>query len=90
MTEHPPKEHAEVNMLENIRAVAELIFDVLYRQGDMELGHLKQQVHHESPLFDWGIGWLVGKGDIEIISTDGAITVRRDAPTPAVIPIRGN
>ena len=83
-------EHAPVEVLENIRAVAELIFDVLYRHGDMELGHLKQQVQHEPPVFDWAIGWLVGKGDIEIVSADGSFTVRRNGPTPALFPIRGN
>jgi hypothetical protein len=87
MTEHS---HSTTNVLENIRAVSELIFDVLYREGDMELGRLKQEVKHESPVFDWAIGWLIGKDDIEVVSANGSYTVRRNGPTPAVFPIRGN
>ncbi len=89
MTNHTT-ENSNVEVLENIRAVAELIFDVLYRVGDMELGKLKREVKHESPMFDWAIGWLVGKGDVEIVSTGGSYSIKRNGPTPAVFPIRGN
>jgi hypothetical protein len=89
MTDHIT-EHSTVEVLENIRAVAELIFDALYREGDLELGKLKREVKHESPMFDWAIGWLVGKGDIEIVSRGGSYAIKRNGPTPAVFPIRGN
>ena len=90
MNEHAAKQKAPANLLEEVRAISELIFDVLYRQGDMSLEHLKSEVHHESPIFDWGLGWLLGKGDIELVSENGVLTARRNPPTPAVIPIRGN
>jgi len=83
------KQAAE-EMLEKIRAVSELIFDVLYREGDMELEQLKKEVKHASPVFDWAIGWLVGKDDIEILPAGDSFTIRRNDPTPAVFPIRGN
>jgi hypothetical protein len=90
MDEQNKKEHSVTNVLEDIRAVAELIFDILYRHGDMEIEHLKQQVHREPPAFDWAIGWLIGKGDIEVTCTDGSFTVRRNPPSFALFPIRGN
>jgi hypothetical protein len=89
MTKHTTEQNA-ASAMENVRAVAELIFDVLYREGDMKIENLKQEVKHDSPVFDWAIGWLLGKGDIEMVSSGRSFTICRNAPTPAVIPIRGN
>jgi hypothetical protein len=86
MTEHS----AKAQIVENIRAVSELIFDVLYREGDMEMGKLKKEVKHESPVFDWAIGWMVNEDDIEIVPAGDSYTIKRNGPTPAVFPIRGN
>lgn len=87
------REHARENAIDvedTIRSAAEIIFDSLYHEGAITLEKLRKTVSREAPFFDWGIGWLVGKGDIEIIDHEGSFTVRRKGPAPVVIPLRGN
>jgi hypothetical protein len=85
-------EHSKQNVIEveeAIRTTAELIFDFLFHKSEMELEQLREKVTHQMPFFDWAIGWLVGKGDIQIRRHEGTFIVRREGPTPVVIPLRG-
>ena len=79
-----------IEIEDGVCGTAELIFDFLFREGEMELEQLREKVAHQVPFFDWGIGWLVGKGDIQIAGHEGAYMVRRKGTDPAVIPVRGN
>lgn len=81
---------AGVEVEDQVRLTAELIFDRLYREGELSLEDLRNSVSHEVPFFDWGLGWLLGKGDIEITPEESSFRVRRKPPTPVVIPLRGN
>jgi hypothetical protein len=86
--DHSKKTVVEIE--DEVRLTAELIFDFLYREGEMDLEQLREKVTHQVPFFDWGIGWLIGKGDIEIAPQGTSFSVRRKGPTPVVIPLRGN
>src|SRR6266567_6740617 len=82
--------HTKENMSEvenEIRAAAEIIFNFLYHEGEITIEQLKEKAGRQAPFFDWGIGWLVGKGDNEIVDREGSFSVRRKAPAPAVIPL---
>jgi len=83
------RENTVISIEEEIRLTAEFIFNLLYHEGEMGLESLREKASHRMPFFDWGIGWLVGKGDIEIISHNGSFSVRRTPPAPVIIPLRG-
>lgn len=85
------EDRTKKDLKEEIRNTAELIFDVLYHhEGEMDIVELKEQVKRPEQLFDWGIGWLLGKDDIEVIGVNGSFSIRRTSPAPAVLPFRGN
>lgn len=75
---------------EKVRLTAELIFEHLYREGEMNLDDLRNAVSPRMPFFDWACGWLIGKGDIKIVGDGRSFRIRRKPPTPVVIPVRGN
>jgi hypothetical protein len=75
---------------EQVRLTAELIFEHLYREGEMNLDDLRNVVSPQVPYFDWACGWLIGKGDIVIVGNERSFRIRRKPPTPVVIPLRGN
>jgi hypothetical protein len=84
--------HSKTKIIEvedEIRETAELIFNFLFHENEVELEQLRRKVSHQLPFFDWAVGWLVGKGDIEITRRKGTFIIRREAPTPVVIPLRG-
>ena len=85
-----PARSAVVDLEEQVRLTAELIFEYLYREGEMNLNELRNAVSPQVPFFDWACGWLIGKGDIIIIGDGRSFRIRRKPPTPAVIPVRRN
>jgi len=78
------------NVQEEIRTAAESIFSALYHDGEMTLDTLQEKTNWRSPIFDWALGWLVGKEDVEVKPLDGSFIFRRAAPAPAVFPLRGD
>lgn len=84
-----PKRHV-IDVEEQVRLTAELIFEHLFREGEMNLDDLRKTVSPQVTFFDWACGWLIGKGDIRIIGDGRSFRIRRKPPTPVVIPVRGN
>jgi hypothetical protein len=78
------------NAQEEIRMAAEAIFSTLYHDGNMELEALQERLNWKSPIYDWALGWLVGKEDVEVTPTGISFLLRRAAPAPAVFPFRGD
>ena len=83
-------EHKDFDVQEEIRLAAESIFSALYHEGEMTLDTLQERVNWKSPIFDWALGWLVGKQDVEVKPRDSSFVLRRAAPAPAVFPLRGD
>jgi hypothetical protein len=81
---------SEFNMKEEIQLAAEAIFSALYHDGVTDLRDLQEKVNWKSPVFDWALGWLVGKEDVEVTPVNGSFRLKRAAPAPAVFPLRGN
>jgi hypothetical protein len=81
---------SDFNIKEEIQLAAEAIFSALYHDGDTDLQDLQERVNWKSPVFDWALGWLVGKEDVEVIPANGTFRLKRAAPAPAVFPLRGN
>ena len=79
-----------IDVEDQVRLTAELIFEHLYRKGELNLDDLRNVVSPQVPFFDWACGWLIGKGDIKIIGNGTSFRIRRKPPTPVVIPVRGN
>lgn len=75
---------------QEIRIAAESVFSALYHQGEMTLDALQEKVNWKSPIFDWALGWLIGKEDVEVKPLDGSFVFRRAAPAPAVFPLRSD
>ncbi len=85
-----PAKSRVIDVEEQVRLTAELIFEHLYRDGEMKLDDLRNAISRHSPFFEWACGWLIGKGDIKIIGDGKSFRIRRNPPTPVVIPLRGN
>lgn len=83
-------EKQALGIQEEIRLAAETIFAESYHDGDMPLDVLQGKTHWKSPIFDWALGWLVGKEDVLITPRQGSYVLRRAAPAPAVFPLRGD
>ena len=83
-------DQTDFNAKEDIQLAAEAIFSALYHDGDTDLQELQEKVHWKSPIFDWALGWLVGKEDVEVTLANGSFRLKRAAPAPAVFPLRGN
>jgi hypothetical protein len=80
----------ESRIQEEIEEAAESIFSALYHEGDMRFDELQQKIPWKSPVFDWALGWLVGKEDVIVTPGNGSFCLRRAAPARAVFPLRGN
>jgi hypothetical protein len=53
-------------MNEEIGTMAGAIWRALEVNGEMTLAKLKKNLEAESPLFDWGIGWLAREDKIDL------------------------
>jgi hypothetical protein len=82
--------HTQEDVQNEIRSAAESIFSALYHDGDMELEALQEKLNWKSPIFDWALGWLVGKEDVQVTPHNASFLLRRTAPAPAVFPLRGD
>jgi hypothetical protein len=80
----------EAKMQEQLTLAAEAIFSGLYHDGDTDIQTLKDHLKLQSPVFDWALGWLVGKEDVLVTPSNGTFLLRRAAPAPAIFPFRGN
>lgn len=84
------KESESSKIQEQVTLAAEAIFSELYHDGDTDLQGLKEHLKLPSPIFDWAVGWLIGKEDVVVTPTNGSFQLRRAAPAPALFPFRGD
>jgi hypothetical protein len=80
----------EVNFREKVTLAGEAIFSELYHDGDTDIQTLKEHLKLPSHVFDWALGWLIGKEDVLVTPSNGTFLLRRAAPAPAIFPFRGN
>jgi hypothetical protein len=84
------KDEKEEKMQEKVTLAAEAIFSELYHDGDTDIQTLKDHLQLQSPVFEWALGWLIGKEDVLVTPSNGTFLLRRSAPAPAIFPFRGN
>jgi hypothetical protein len=63
-------------MTEEIGTMAGAIWQELESNGEMTVAKLKKDLKADSPLFDWGIGWLAREDKIMLTAEKRSTRVR--------------